>query len=327
MISVIRDPRKCAQLWTARARQWNLLTDWDLRQHLAKFYSIEPHFIMHETTGTVLPAGIREGKLQFYGGLHYCERNGFIGSPGGENDVFSYLREVGLKIRLLSWQEDPVQFLPPDLRSWDVPFNQYWEISRPRSFATHLSHLPRSISKEFSYLVRRYRPTLADPHRLLGLIDSFIDHTIDSFARRGSRCAYSDTEFRKMTMEVAEFWHSREALGAIILRTGGEEVGLGVFAEDRYRSETLFFLNLYKPIPSNISNCAALAVIEYACERGARLDGMRGAFSLKPRYGYSPAPSYALVHDPTWVVRTQTDLSSEALLALYRRPFGAGQDR
>jgi hypothetical protein len=100
-------------------------------------------------------------------------------------------------------------------------------------------------------------------------------------------------------------------------------VGLGVLVETA--DEFIFLMNLYRAKPTSVSNAMLLGVARYALESGLRLDAMRGAFGLKARYGFRPQPRYAVVNDPAWKVRPQTDLQSDALLALYGRPFGYDQ--
>lgn len=323
MISILRDPQACRALWTTRRSGWSLLQDWDLRCRLAAHDGVAPHFLRHEESGTVLPAGLRGETLWFFGGLHYAERNGFAGPPGGERAIFEWLGAQDMKVRLLSWEHDPLPFLPDQLRHWDVPYNQYWEMLPDGGFETILDRVGEGTAKEFAYLERKFGPQIVPDDRLMTLIDEFIAHTIESFARRNARCTYADPHFRAMTMAVVDHFHSRGLLRAVLATYAGEAVGLGVFAEDAARGEALYMLNLYKPSPSKVSNLLTMAMIRHCAELGLKLDGMRGAFSLKPRSGYRPAPSYALVSDPAWTVRPQTDLAPEALLALYGRRFGA----
>jgi hypothetical protein len=65
-----------------------------------------------------------------------------------------------------------------------------------------------------------------------------------------------------------------------------------------------------------------VGLARYCLSRGLRLDALRGAFGLKARYRLTPQPQFALVQDPTWKVRPQTDLDQDALFSLYGRFFG-----
>jgi hypothetical protein len=327
-ISIEQSHAACEKLWCQASFVDPFFHDWALRATLAGLCSMEPFFLVNEHTGTILPAGNLAGKLYFFGGLRYNERNGFFGRPGGEREIFDYLEREKLRFRFLSWQDDPLPYLSFSSRSWDVPYNQYWMLSGFQSFKQYLAHFPEGRRKQYQYFDRKF---LADAKlytdgrfsEIEGRIEAFFDHTIESFRKRNKSCMYEDAQFRKSVSAVLAHFHQKGMLRLIGLTYKSEEVGWAVFAEDSRSSQAVYLLNLYKESPANVSIAALLSIIQYCTDRGLLLDGMRGAFALKPRLGFRPAPSYALVKDDTWRVRAPDDLSQSELLALYKRDFGA----
>lgn len=315
----------CEALWRGASAADPFFHDWALRAELARLCSMEPCFLVNERTGTILPAGTLAGKLYFFGGLRYSERNGFLGRPGGEREIFGYLEQEKLRFRFLSWQNDPMPYLSPSSRGWDVPYNQYWMLSGFQSFDQYLAHFPESRRKQYQYFVRKFPAGLhADCpfSEIEGLLEPFFGHTIESFRKRNKSCVYEDAQFRKSVSVVLAHFHQKGMLRLIGLTFKSAAVAWAVFAEDRQSRQAVYLMILYKESPANAFSAALLSIIQYCTDRGLLLDGMRGAFTLKPKLGFRPAPSYALVNDDTWRVKAQEDLSHPELLALYNRDFG-----
>jgi len=318
-IQIVADLASCEALWQPPSRDWRLLQDWELRRELAQLDGVEPYFITHQS-GTVLPLGKKNDHLFFYGGRRYNERNGFIGSSGGERAILEFLRQSKMHFRLLSWETDPLPFVPRDCTAWDVPYNQYWEISEVGNVERWLKSLSDGTAADIAYLERKFKPVILTDVPL-DLVSEFIGHTIEAIESRGGGTSHNEN--RPSTMFSLRYLANRGKLRAVKLQYRGADIGLGVFAIDTARKEAVYLLNLYKRTPAKASNCLVATMIKFCVERGYRLDGMRGAFALKPRYGYRPQPSYALVNDPSWVIDLTSDLEADALIRLYGRPFGA----
>jgi hypothetical protein len=322
-ISVITDPAACADLWCKQGVDDTVFDDWDLRCALARISDVEPYFVVDEDSGTVLPTGRRGNDLLFYGGRYYSEWNSFRGRAGGERRLMEWLAASGLNFRLLAWKTDPWPYLAPQTREWDVPFNQYWMRDPGSAFEDTLVRLPAKVQKEARYLTRKFTREAVDARETaLSRIAEYMDHTVTSFAKRGARCAYAIVEARDSALAVCRAFAARGALRLIELQYNGRDVGLVVLIDDLAYTRAVYLLNLYRPSPSDISNGATVAVLDYACRHGRPIDGLRGAFTLKRKFNFHPLASYALVNDPRWVVRPQTDLDADELHRLYGRAFG-----
>ncbi len=322
-VRVVTDLGECAGLWCAHGPAETIFDDWEVRSTLARISGVEPHFVVDESTGTVLPTGLIGEDLTFYGGRYYAEWNTFRGLPGGERKLLDWLASSGFQFRLLAWKSDPCPHLPPRRMAWDVPFNQYWLHNPGREFEDAFTALPAKVGKEARYLTRKYTlETAAAPQAAMGRIEEYMEHTVTSFAKRGASCAYADREARESALSLCRTYAARGALRLIELRYKDADVGLVVLIDDPSNARAVYLLSLYRASPSDISNGATVAVLDYAYKHGREIDGLRGAFTLKRKFGFTPSPSYALVNDGDWIVQPQSDLDSEELRRLYGRAFG-----
>lgn len=322
------DAAACAELWQRYRPSASIHHDWQLRYAMASQAGIRPMFFVDDEAGTVLPSGIDSQLVRFYGGRFYTELNGFIGPTGGERRIFTHLDSCHPSFRLLSWQSDPAPYLDPNLRRWDVPYQEYWSLPVLRSFDAYLDQFAPTERKDIAYLLRRFVDdsvvhTFDSGIAAEKLIAPFIDHTIQSFQRRGKSCVYEDPTFRSVATILLDCLAKSGCLRVLELRNGGEPCGLVVFADNEAANEIVYYFNLYKPRPSGISNAGLLGLIFHAVKCGRRLDGMRGSFGLKKRYGLKPHPSYAIVRDPLWKIGGSADLDAAEKKQLYGRPFGA----
>jgi len=154
-----------------------------------------------------------------------------------------------------------------------------------------------------------------------------MEHTARSFIRRGKSCIYGDPKYRESALAMLRLIDAKGMLNCVKVSFQGIDVGLGLWAVDEKNKNAVYLFNLYKPFPNNASGAVILGVIQSCAERGMAIDGMRGAFSQKRKFGFLPQSSYAIVNDETWEIRAPDDLSSEEMEVLYRRRFGALDSR
>lgn len=328
MVLIEHDPQRCGDLWVAHRRGLPF-DDWELRCALAESYGIKPAFFIDELAESVLPCGKAHGALCFFGGEKYSELNHALGPPGSVTAPLEAAIDSEEVVRLLSWDQDPLEGTGPKLQPFDVPYNQYWVIRPAADLAGYAARLPRKTEKELHYLSRKFAFEETAPSQwqaLEGHIMRLLAETSSAFAKRNRRFALDDERHRVAALSICETAFRRNALHVIDVIYRGSAVGACVIVDDPDSREAVYLLNLYQPTPSDASNGVTLAAIDYAIARQRRVNGLRGAFTLKRKYGFVPEPSYALVKDPRWQVSKQTDLNEEELRALYGRDFGAGGD-
>jgi hypothetical protein len=295
---IVTQLEECESLWD---RGGGIFDDWALRKSLADLSGVTPHFLVEGET--VLPLGMSEGGLRFYGGKYYNERNGFLGQKGGEKRILEHLKPP---LRLLSWSVDPLEWLPEAL--WDVPYNQTWVGGEFQD-------------KKSLHLLRRFI-AVTESGSDWPLIYEFMQHTALTFRGRGRDSTYENEDYIIAVAALVDYADAEGWVRLLTLMDDGEPAGLGLLIETDL--EVIFLMNLYRSKPSHVSNAVILAAIQYAQSVNKPLDALRGSFGLKKRYGMKPKPSYAVVNDPTWEVRPQTDLTEAELMALYGREFGHG---
>ena len=314
----------CERLFRDHCPTSRLLNRWELRSSLADFFGVTPYFLRSTEHNTVLPLGMSSGKICFFGGSIYSEHNGFFGPTGGERAILDALRQETKPIRLLAWKADPAPFLTGEILKWDVPYNQYWNLPAYDSFDQYLEALKPSRVDHINYLMRRFRfETVHEPNHdeWDPLIDDMMLMTSMSFKKRGRASVYGDKKIREaicLTLRVFS------KIGSVVITSaflGASRVGVGIILREREAEECVYLLNLYTTDVNDSSAAVLLSVIKHASEGHLKIDGLRGAFGLKQKYGFLPHPSYALVRDSNWRILPQADLTKAELKTLYGRDF------
>ncbi len=323
---IITDLQSCRSLWEANQEEALPFGDWELRAYGAETSEITPYFLRHKELETLLPLGLSGDGVVFFGGKIYSERNGFIGPSGGEAELLELLISSDRNFRLLSWEIDPLGLKFDLVADFEVPYNQFWIADPFPDLESYVSsRLQTKYLKEFHYLQRKFDYTDVSPRdeqECTELIDMFIDFTVQSFAKRNARSVYQDELARRIILKTCLKAYEENALKLTMLSYKSEPSGLAVFIDKKSAKRATYLLNLYASSPSDVSNGVTCAVIQYACRSGKPVDGLRGAFTLKKKFGFRPEPSFALVRDPSWIVRPQSDLSPAEIASLYGRPFG-----
>lgn len=323
VITRISAPEACAALWQAHRPDARLLDVWPLRHALATHYGITPLFLCAPSGGAILPAGLRGETVVFYGGRIYAERNGFCGSEAGADLILAQLANESRPIRLLNWQNDPLPVLASAQRAWDVPYNQYWEFPTFADLDTYLSTRNKGFRKDFAYAVRRFEivtHATADGQTFLSDAENLMLRTDQAFAARGRASIYKTDVDRAAILLTLRYFAAQGQLIWISVRYRAALVGLAAIVDDGL-DPGLYLLNLYDPSINDVSAAVLNGVVRYACSRAIGLDGLRGAFGLKPRYGFAPRPAYALVHDADWCITPPADLPDDERMRLYGRDF------
>lgn len=324
-ILVKTDSTECGDLWTAH-RSGLPFDDWDLRCELAKIYGVTPLFFIHEPSGIVLPCGELDGVIQFYGGERFSECNQLLGDGADARILLEHVLVADQTVRLLAWDKDPIGYLGSSHQKLEVPFNQYWVVPAATELEKHIAALKPAVAKEFRYLLRKFeyrRFELGNWSSVAVYLDKFISHTSESFAGRNRQFALDNERHRAAAIAFCQSAFQHDALQLTEIVYQNEVVGLCVIVDDVGADEAVYLMNLYISSPSDISNGVTLAAITYATNNKRQVNALRGAFTLKKKYGLTPVPSYAVVKDPAWRVQPQVDLDEDELQLLYGRAFGS----
>jgi len=296
--------------------------DWTLRKTLAEHYGVQPYFIVSERTGHIIPCGKIGNCIRFYGGEKYAERNFIFGDQESDDALLQALFHLDYNVQLLSWERDPVGSKDGVTHAYEVPFNQYWVIKGDADYESHLLKLRPNTLKESSYLSRKFEFKNFDLRcwsESADLVCEFIEKTSLSFRKRQKPFVFDTKIHRDAALLICERAFQKSALKLVGVIYNEVPVGLCVIIDDKDSSAACYMLNLYSASPSDASNGVTLAAVDYSCRNRRRLDGMRGSFTLKRKYGFVPEPSYALVRDASWKVHRSTDLSESEILELYGR--------
>lgn len=300
-----------------------MLDVWPLRHALATHYGVTPLFFCTPENETILPAGLRGETIVFYGGRIYAERNGFCGSLAGADMILAHLARESRPVRLLNWQNDPLPFLAGAQHAWDVPYNQYWELPAFTDLDTYLAAHSKGFRKDFAYAARRFEidiHTATEGQAFLPDAEDLMLRTDQAFAARGRASIYKNDLDRAAILLTLRHFSTQEQLIWVSVRYQAALVGLAAIADDG-SDPGLYLLNLYDSSINDVSAAVLNGAVRYACGRAIGLDGLRGAFGLKPRYGFVPRPAYALVRDTDWRITPPADLPDDERIRLYGRDF------
>ncbi|MGQ0671753.1 MAG: hypothetical protein ACT4N2_02570 [Hyphomicrobium sp.] len=323
-VHVETDDNRCGDLW-CQWRKGHPFDDWELRCKLAAIYGIEPRFYISLDGKAVLPCGARGNETVFFGGARFSENNGILGDFGGGEALLGSVIASGAEFSLINWCRDPFPLLSPAARAFDVPYNQYWILESDLVMEAILARVDASAGREMEYILRKFSFEIVVPGRwdeAWSTLTDMFSRTSQVFSDRGRTFALDEALNRSAAEAVCSDAFRSGCLVFIEVGYRGGLAGLCVMIDDPRNSEAIYLLNLCGSTPSKVSNAVAIAPIVYAARTGRRVNGLRGAFTVKKKYGYRPEASYALVRSEAWQIKPQTDLSAQELHALYARPFG-----
>ena len=304
----------------------NLFQVWDLRHELAALSGATPLLLRDASNQAALPLAEMNGRIGFFGGRYFNERNRI---PGGEDHVQALLQSLTRMqgpVRLLSLEQDLAHLRGATSGLRDVPYNQYWEFTPQGEFEDYLQSRSAKRRKRIRSFFRN------DQIRIERLLSNPMDDPAvralmkahgDGFAARQRSTTNFDPLYHRSLEIVFGYALRHAALYGIWARQDEAAVGFGTLIVSPAWRHGVFLTNFYLPSYSDASHMVVSGIIKAAYELKVAVDGMRGAFGLKKLFRFSPVSSYALVRDANWKVQEQGDLTPQEIQALYgRTPVG-----
>jgi len=287
-------------------------------------------FLFFEENGQVFPLVLKNGMVTFYGGMRHNHYNSYEIKNDFLNKVLFYLENKGYKYRLLSLVHDFFPKLTNEYQCFDVPCPVSWKYENIQAF-TFESFLKRYPSKK-----RRKMKNILN-HRddyAVNIIDfDIFDKEFSSlmtlhtnyFRNRGLQSVWEENKM--LLMKIIHYFHEVAGvkikvfrkdhfLKGMFIMVHSETEILHYFGSSFDASDPLISKLIYFDLLEEAATLANNSSVEY-------LDALPGAYGNKKRFGFSPVPLYALVHDPKWTVRRDDSLTQEEYQELYGRMFGA----
>jgi hypothetical protein len=330
MIKVIEKPGKCSKLWKKYCNERSIFYDWEYKKICSDAFSLSPFFILNKKHDTLLPCGMVNDSLQFWGGTFYNDKNRVFGNIAGLGEIFDFINKENFRFRLLPWDIDPYPYLPDSMKSTDIPYDQYWMLNRDHamSYDGYMSRLDKSVNDKANYLGRKFASNIRISHVQKSELNAFFQSLDElfvkqcrTFAARGKKSIYEGQIFREVIKEILEYVAYKHELEQFAFRDAGAIEGLGITINNKTIKQTVYFVILYSQAKSNISNALFVNVIKKTLERGFSLDSMRRSFTLKKKYGLEPVASFALTNDPAWNVIKPVDIDEDEYRKLYGRCY------
>ena len=305
-----------------------IFTSKKFKKIINEFYNPDD-YIFFVDNNEIIPLIVKNNLVTFYGGLNpYNEYNSLPFNKELLNDAISFIIKNNLDFRLFSLKNDVFDILDDEHKKYDVPINQYWIYKDIQNFDlsilfTKWNRKRRYKVKKALSLIKFYKfhnvkvnQFLSNGRNILNkYISYFDDRKIESLAGKEELFMRIFNHFSSIyNMNIKYLIHNDEVVGVYILVFNYDSIFFwfgGPLVSNDKNISTLLYLDILETAKVNTSSYH----VKY-------LDAMRGSFTYKKRMGFTPLPSYALVHDKTWKIKFDEDLSLKETRDLYKRKFG-----
>ena len=144
---------------------------------------------------------------------------------------------------------------------------------------------------------------------------------ISYFSDRGKETIWKDNE--DFLLKLLTYFNKEENLLVRLVKLKQEIVGISILV---YNNEEMiyYFASSLKKDDHYISQSMYLDELKIAkrISTGTKIsqsNALRGAYSNKKRFGFTPIPLYALVKDDSWIVQADSEIDPNTYESVYCR--------
>ncbi len=287
-------------------------------------------FLFFEEHGQVFPLVVKDGIVTFYGGMRHNHYNSYKIETNFLNKVLYYLESKRYNYRLLSLTDDLFPKLEGDYQCFDVPCPVSWRYNNIKAFTleSFLNRYPSKKRRKMQNILNHgdeYAVNLIDFDMFVKQFSSLIILHKKYFRDRGLQSVWEGNEmlllkiihyFQKVAYVKIKVFRKDQCLKGMYIMVYNETELLHYFGSSFDVKDPFISKLIYFDLLESAATLAGSSSIGY-------LDALPGSYGNKKRFGFSPIPLYALVHDPEWVIRRDDSLTQEEYWKLYGRIFGA----
>lgn len=308
----------------------SILNAYSYKRLLNEFYQPDD-FIFIEHDDDVLPLVSKHGLATFYGGTTHNAATRLPTSPPLINEALRHLSLEGYRFQFVSISNDVFPYLSPEHKQYDVPYKVEWhhhdirrynpEILKEGCTGKKLWSWKRIFRKKDSYTF-----VTIDFETLERRFDELMKAHNAYFQERDKASVWSGTESLLLQI-LANFSRHHQLFIRLILK---DDEPRALYTIVYTTTEMIYYfggsMNHSDQFVSKIMYLDMLeqtAIIARASGSSVEsLNGLAGAFTNKPVFGFSPKPLYALVKDPNWIIRPDPDIEPTLYYKTYGRRFG-----
>ena len=324
-MKIITSKNECDNLFNGRG----ILTSSSFKKILNDYYNPE-EFIFFKDSDDILPMVLKDGVATFYGGKISNEYNFIPRNKYLLNESINYLLTENIQFKLLSIKNEIYDILESNKKVFDVPFNLNWVYENiiDYNFESLIEPMKQKkrtrLRKWYSLIGNEYKFVTIDKAKFLSDMERILKKQIDSFHGASKNSGWFGNE--ELFFKIMHHFANKYDLFIRYLIKDNEEVGMYMFVVDD-KSIVIYFAGYFDREDHKITSLIYLDKLEMAnkisSERKIEIvDALRGSFTYKRRFGFTPKPLYALVNHNSWKVEFSDDLSVEEYHQLFKRNFG-----
>ncbi len=328
MVEIITEKMRCeASLKDSRR---SILDSFGYKKILNDRYGPDEYLFFREGDDLV-PLVAKEGMATFYGGPQFNHANFLPENPKLLDTMLKYLVEQDYRFRLLSVNNDIFSLLDPAFRKYDVPYQPEWHYKKPEVFQaeTFIEQFSvRKIRRSYRYAFikkREYRFETIPFGQFVNIFPQIMKKHRNYFRQRGLKSAWEGKE--ELLLSILGYFEKNEQSLIRCIYRDDEPAALYTIVYDQ-KEMLLYFGGSLETKDHYISKIWYYDMLEHATTIARKLNiesinALRGNYATKRRFGFTPHPLYALVRDPQWHIRRDSEISDEEYCRIYGRDFGA----
>ena len=273
----------------------------------------------------VIPLVVKNNLVTFFGGtqhnVHTLPNNGPL-----LNSMLSYLKKENYRFHLSSIIKDYFDLLEESNKYFDVPYPVEWHYKQVQHYDIEniLEGLSGKKRRRIKYLMNKsqnYTFTTLTFTEFKAQFSLLIKKHINYFSERGKETFWKGKE--NLLLELLTFLNKEENLFIRLVKLKQDMVGIYILVYNN-KEMIFYFISSLKKDNNDISQIMYLDKLQIAKQIATKttitqLNGLRGGFTNKIKFGFMPVPLYALVNNDNWIVQTDSDIDPESYESVYGR--------
>ena len=322
-MKIITDKNECQKL--IKNCKNSIFDSYKYKKFLNKHYDPDAYLFFVEGED-VIPLVVKNNLVTFFGGPQFNNAHKLPNNKVLLNSMLSYLKKEDYRFQLISIYKDSFNLLNKENKCFDVPYPAEWHYEQIQQYdkVNILKLSSGKKRKRLKLIINKYNDytfTTLPFSEFKTQFNVLIQKHINYFSARGKTSVWQGKE--DFLLKLLTFLNNEELMHINIIKLKQEIVGISILV---YNNEELvgLFASSLKQEDHNISKIIYLNMLKTAKEisigtKITNFNAMRGAFTNKKRFGFTPVPLYALVKDTHWIVQTDKDIDSKSYKSIYGR--------
>ena len=274
----------------------------------------------------VIPLVVKNNLVTFFGGtrffnVHTLPKNGPL-----LNSMLSYLKKENYRFHLSSIIKDYFDLLEESNKYFDVPYPVTWHYKQVQHY--DIENILEISSKNRRKSLKRIMNKIQDYTFVTLSFSEFesqfsllIEKHSNYFSERRKETYWKGNE--DFLLKLLTYFNEEENLFIRLVKLKQDIVGIYILVYNN-KEMIFYFGSSLKKDDHYISQIMYFDMLEIAKKIATKttitqLNGLRGGFTNKIKFGFMPVPLYALVNNDNWIVQTDSDIDPESYESVYGR--------